>query len=201
MNVKYKLFKPAQTVVDLGYAPGSWSQVAIDRTAPNGRVVGIDILPVQPPRGVSTIQGNFLSPEIQAEVRAYVQDPNRGRPRKRGIAARTAEGDEDASEDTIEETELGYVEMERHAELDTEKKDVVHHVEDVKERMTSQQRDKAEGRVVDIVLSDMSEPWEQTTGMWIKSVSNPYHRMMNTSGVSFKDHAGSMVSFYAQRRN
>lgn len=48
-------------------------------------------------------------------------------------------------------------------------------------------------RLVDVVLSDMSAPWAQTEGFWIKSVSNPYYRMMNTSGMPFRDHAGSMV--------
>lgn len=50
-----------------------------------------------------------------------------------------------------------------------------------------------EERVVDVVLSDMSAPWEQTEGFWIRSISNPYSRMMNTSGIPFRDHAGSMV--------
>ncbi|KAF2151183.1 ribosomal RNA methyltransferase MRM2 [Myriangium duriaei CBS 260.36] len=38
----------------------------------------------------------------------------------------------------------------------------------------------------------MSAPWQPMSGMWIKSVSNPYFRMMNTSGIGFRDHAGSM---------
>ena len=50
-----------------------------------------------------------------------------------------------------------------------------------------------DGRVVDVVLSDMSEPWEQTSGFYIKSLTEPYIRMMNTSGVAFRDHVGSMV--------
>ena len=49
------------------------------------------------------------------------------------------------------------------------------------------------GRSVDVVLSDMSAPWGQTDGFWKRSISDPYHRMMNTSGVTFRDHAGSMV--------
>lgn len=49
-------------------------------------------------------------------------------------------------------------------------------------------------KMVDVVLSDMSAPWEQTTGFWKKSLSQPY-RMMNTSGINFADHAGSMVSY------
>ncbi|KAI9368200.1 hypothetical protein BJX61DRAFT_525052 [Aspergillus egyptiacus] len=40
----------------------------------------------------------------------------------------------------------------------------------------------------------MSAPWHQTTGFWKRSLSSPYNRMMNTSGMSFRDHAGSMVS-------
>lgn len=48
-------------------------------------------------------------------------------------------------------------------------------------------------RLVDVVLSDMSAPWAQTEGFWIKSISNPYYRMMNTSGMPFRDHVGSMV--------
>jgi 21S rRNA (uridine2791-2'-O)-methyltransferase len=51
------------------------------------------------------------------------------------------------------------------------------------------------GKMVDVVLSDMSAPWEQTTGFWKKSLSGPYNRMMNTSGINFKDHAGSMVCY------
>ena len=45
-----------------------------------------------------------------------------------------------------------------------------------------------------IVLSDMSAPWEPTSGFFIRTLSNPYRRMMNTSGMPFRDHAGSMVS-------
>ena len=53
--------------------------------------------------------------------------------------------------------------------------------------------DEALGRTVDVVLSDMSAPFDQTTGFWKRSLSDPYYRMMNTSGINFKDHAGSMV--------
>ena len=55
-----------------------------------------------------------------------------------------------------------------------------------------------EKRMVDVVLSDMSAPWEQTTGFHKKSLSDPYYRMMNTSGMAFRDHAGSMVRFQPQ---
>ena len=52
---------------------------------------------------------------------------------------------------------------------------------------------ETESRLVDVVLSDMSEPWPQTEGFWKRSLSDPYYRMMNTSGMAFRDHAGSMV--------
>ena len=51
----------------------------------------------------------------------------------------------------------------------------------------------AESRIVDVVLSDMSAPWEMTDGFWKRSLSDPYFRMINTSGMKFRDHAGSMV--------
>ncbi len=46
----------------------------MERTKPTGRVVGIDLIPAQPPRGVSTIQGNFLSPAVQATVKQFLAE-------------------------------------------------------------------------------------------------------------------------------
>ena len=56
---KDKLFKPGMTVVDLGSAPGSWSQVAARRIAPGGRLIALDLLPMEPVHGVQFIQGDF----------------------------------------------------------------------------------------------------------------------------------------------
>ncbi|MCJ1252173.1 2' O-ribose methyltransferase [Trapelia coarctata] len=188
INEKYKLFKSGQTVVDLGYAPGSWSQVAVDRTSPGGRVIGIDIIPAQPPKGVSTIQGNFLSESVQEEVRNFVRDPQRGRPKQQRFL--TEEGlDHPLTEEELETASTDYLELERRAELPT--KDGEDTVPSAG-RKSRKHIEEAEGRMVDIVLSDMCEPWDQTTGFWKKSLSDPYHRMMNTSGNNFRDHAGSM---------
>ncbi|EFQ94378.1 hypothetical protein PTT_07944 [Pyrenophora teres f. teres 0-1] len=195
LNDKHKLFKPGQTVVDLGFAPGSWSQVAVNRTLPDGRVIGIDLIPAQPPRGVSTLQGNFLSPVIQEELRAYVRDPEMGRPTKQ---APTMTGD-GLTEEELDEIERGYIDMERHAHLEPEEPEMAEqpaeggkHGNVSPTRLSLKERDVQNGRVVDIVLSDMSEPWEQTVGLHKKSLSDPYFRMMNTSGNAFRDHAGSM---------
>lgn len=152
--------------------------------------MGIDIIPAQPPKGVSTIQGDFLSEEVREEVRRFVLDPARGRQRERGSIGRRE--DEDVSgltEDELEEQGRGLIDMER--ELDEEA--LGDSRESDKEFMSQKDLDTAEGRVVNVVLSDMSEPWPLMASSWIKSVSNPYRRMMNASGTAFRDHAGSMV--------
>lgn len=194
INDKYRIFKRGDTVVDLGYAPGSWSQVAISKTQPGGRVVGIDVIPAQPPKGVSTIQGNFLSPEIREEVRNFVQDPARGRARSTGQLSRTWDDEDGLTEDELELESRGVLGRERLQDEETATPVMVDDEGGEKAGFTQKELDRVEGRVVNVVLSDMSEPWPLTTSRWIKSVSNPFHRMMNTSGMAFRDHAGSMVS-------
>ncbi|KAF8477093.1 FtsJ-like methyltransferase-domain-containing protein [Kalaharituber pfeilii] len=81
LNHAHKFFKSGMTVVDLGYAPGSWTDVAVTATQPNGRVVGIDILPAVPPPGASTFQGNFLDERVQLGLRRFLANDTRGRPR------------------------------------------------------------------------------------------------------------------------
>jgi 23S rRNA U2552 (ribose-2'-O)-methylase RlmE/FtsJ len=57
-------------VVDLGYAPGSWSQVAIERVGAQGTVVGIDLLPASPPAGIAgAIQGDFLDHRVRETLK------------------------------------------------------------------------------------------------------------------------------------
>lgn len=194
LDGKHRLFRAGNTVVDLGYAPGSWSQVAVNRTSPGGRVVGIDVIPAQPPRGASSIQGNFLSAEVREEVRRYVKDSNRGRARVRGLMGRKEmeDGGNGVSESEMVDMERGIVDLGIHAD-EHDADAVTNETAEKRKSLTRIELDEAEGHVVDVVLSDMSAPWEQTTGMWIKSVSNPYFRMMNTSGMPFRDHAGSMV--------
>lgn len=54
-----KLLRAGMTVVDLGAAPGGWSQLAAEKTGPGGRVFALDILPMEPIDGVTVIQGDF----------------------------------------------------------------------------------------------------------------------------------------------
>ena len=59
LDAKEKILKPGQVVVDLGAAPGGWSQVAAEKVKPGGRVVAIDLLPIAPISGVSVLKGDF----------------------------------------------------------------------------------------------------------------------------------------------
>ena len=59
VNRRYRLFKPGMTVVDLGAAPGSWSQYAVQEVGPSGRVIATDILPIEPLQGVAFLQGDL----------------------------------------------------------------------------------------------------------------------------------------------
>ena len=61
---KYKLIKPGMTVVDLGAAPGSWSQIAGKLVGANGLVIASDILPMDALPDVTFLQGDFREEEV-----------------------------------------------------------------------------------------------------------------------------------------
>jgi len=64
LDTKNRLLKPGMTVVDLGAAPGSWSQFAADRVGRQGRVIALDILPMDALPGVEVITGDFREEEV-----------------------------------------------------------------------------------------------------------------------------------------
>ncbi len=64
----YGLFHPGYTVVDLGAAPGGWSQIAQERVGPKGRVLAVDLTPMQPIEGVEFVRGDFTSSNVQARL-------------------------------------------------------------------------------------------------------------------------------------
>jgi 23S rRNA (uridine2552-2'-O)-methyltransferase len=75
---KHRLLKQGARVVDLGAAPGGWSQVAAKRVgaaAGKGKVVAIDLLPMAPVAGVETIQRDFLDPRAPDEIKALLGGP------------------------------------------------------------------------------------------------------------------------------
>lgn len=61
---KEKLLKPGMVCIDLGAAPGSWSQYLVHRLDGNVRVIAVDILPVDALPGVEFIQGDFTEDEV-----------------------------------------------------------------------------------------------------------------------------------------
>lgn len=67
LDEKYNLLKGATRVVDLGIAPGGWSQVVRLR-APKAKVVGIDLLPTDPIEGVTIFQMDFMADEAPAAL-------------------------------------------------------------------------------------------------------------------------------------
>ena len=63
LNDKYHLLRKGMRVVDLGSAPGSWTQVVQRELADNGRIIALDILPMDPLENVTFIQGDFTEDE------------------------------------------------------------------------------------------------------------------------------------------
>ena len=68
IDEKHNLFKENMTIVDLGSAPGSWSQVAIKRIGLKGKVIALDLLEMQPIKNVEFIQGDFRDNNVLIEV-------------------------------------------------------------------------------------------------------------------------------------
>lgn len=68
LNEKDRLFSPGQTVVDLGAAPGSWSEYAASQVGPAGKVIAIDLLEMAPIADVQFIHGDFTESAALAEL-------------------------------------------------------------------------------------------------------------------------------------
>jgi 21S rRNA (uridine2791-2'-O)-methyltransferase len=183
-------------------------------------VVGIDVIPAQPPRGVSALQGDFLSEGVQGLVREFVREwkseelEEAGRveeesgevrsmvERAKGNAAAAVAvggGEEEGTqvlgktveeEGDITETETPTLSPAPIA-VEKEKK-----ASKKAKKLSPAALDLQRGRVVDVVLSDMCAPFPGLElSSWVNSVNRPYRRMMNTSGNPFRDHAGSIVRF------
>lgn len=74
LDQKYHLLKPGMTVVDLGAAPGGWSQYAAGLLGSKGRIFALDILPVEPLPGVVFIEGDFRDEGVLSRLKAQLGD-------------------------------------------------------------------------------------------------------------------------------
>jgi len=72
LDERHRLLKPGMTVVDLGAAPGGWSEYAAGRVGKQGRVIALDILPMEPVEDVTFILGDFREESVLEELRRAI---------------------------------------------------------------------------------------------------------------------------------
>ncbi len=71
---KDRIIKPGQLVVDLGAAPGAWSEYAQQIVGDQGRVIALDLLPIEPIAGVEFIQGDFTEQQTLDQLLTLIDD-------------------------------------------------------------------------------------------------------------------------------
>jgi 23S rRNA (uridine2552-2'-O)-methyltransferase len=75
LDDRFHLLGPGKHVVDLGCAPGGWTQVAIERVGRHGRVVGLDLAPTDLVNGAAVLQGDLRDPAIPEQIRRALSGP------------------------------------------------------------------------------------------------------------------------------
>jgi 23S rRNA (uridine2552-2'-O)-methyltransferase len=80
MDERFHFLKPGARVVDLGAAPGGWTQVAAEQVLKNGKgkIVGIDILEMEPVPGAEILHLDFMTEEAPDRLKALLGDGNQG---------------------------------------------------------------------------------------------------------------------------
>lgn len=74
IDAKDRVLRPRQTVVDLGAAPGGWSQLAAQRVGARGRVLAVDLLEIPPIPGVETLRADFTDDAVLADLLARLPE-------------------------------------------------------------------------------------------------------------------------------
>ncbi len=72
IDKKDRLVKPGMTIIDLGAAPGGWSEYCVKKLGKNGTMIALDILPMEPIDGVRIIQGDFREDAVFEELMAVM---------------------------------------------------------------------------------------------------------------------------------
>jgi len=73
IDKKDKLIKPGMTVIDLGAAPGGWTEYCVKKLAGKGNIIALDILPMEPIDGVAVIEGDFREDSVYDELMAVLK--------------------------------------------------------------------------------------------------------------------------------
>ena len=71
IDEKFKIFKGGMSVIDIGAAPGSWSQYA-SKVVKNGKIISVDLKEMQKIQNTIQIKGDFTSLEIQKEIKSFI---------------------------------------------------------------------------------------------------------------------------------
>lgn len=77
LNEKFQFLKPGITLIDLGAAPGGWAQIAVQKINPHqtgGKVIGIDLLEIEPLSDAVLIQGDFLELDQRQKIKALINE-------------------------------------------------------------------------------------------------------------------------------
>lgn len=75
IDARFRLLGPGDRIVDLGAAPGGWTQVALERVGPKGRVVAVDIRDMDALAGAAIVQADFTDSATPAKIRAALDGP------------------------------------------------------------------------------------------------------------------------------
>ena len=74
LDEKKKLLSPGMTVIDLGAAPGGWTQYVVEKLHGQGKIIALDILPMDPLPGVDVIHGDFYDDAVLAQLMQHVPE-------------------------------------------------------------------------------------------------------------------------------
>lgn len=74
IDSKDRLIKPGMTVIDLGAAPGGWSEYCVKKIGKNGAMIALDILPMEPIEGVTIIEGDFREDAVFEQLMAVMAE-------------------------------------------------------------------------------------------------------------------------------
>ena len=77
LQERFRILRAGESVVDLGAAPGGWLQVAAKLVGPNGKVLGVDLQPIEPlnQKNITTVQGDITAPETEQRIMEYLGRP------------------------------------------------------------------------------------------------------------------------------